>query len=87
MAHVGGDWEIGAVVVKDCKNVLVDTSGSIFDAGMVEYAVKLLGAERVVYGSDNCDMAGQLAKVLAAEITSEEKRMILAENIERVMKP
>lgn len=86
MAHIGGDWEIGTQAVKNCKNVLVDTSGSILEAGMVEYAVKSLGAERVVYGSDNFDMAGQITKVLSAEITDGERELIFSENIERVMR-
>lgn len=87
MAHIGGNWEIGAQAVKGCRNVLVDTCGTICDAGMIEYAVKILGAERIVYGSDNCDFAGQVAKVLSAEIQDEEKELILSGNFERVMKP
>jgi len=86
MAHIAGNWEIGAQVVRDCGNVMVDTCGTICDAGMIERTVELLGAERIVYGSDNCDFAGQVNKILAAEITEEEKKMILADNVERVMK-
>lgn len=86
MAHIGGNWEIGAQAVKGRRNVLVDTCGTICDAGMIEYAVKVLEAERVVYGSDNYDFAGQVAKVLSAEIAEEEKEQILSGNIERVMK-
>lgn len=87
MAHIAGNWEIGAQAIRDCRNVMVDTSGTICDAGMIEYTVKLLGAERIIYGSDNLDFTGQVAKILAAEITDEEKNMILANNIERVMEP
>ena len=61
---------------------MVDTCGTICDAGMIEHTDKLLGAERIVYGSDNCDFAGQVNKILAAEITDEEKKMIL-ENAKR----
>jgi predicted TIM-barrel fold metal-dependent hydrolase len=86
MAHIGGDWEIGAQAVKDHRNVMVDTCGTICDAGMIEYVVAMLGAERVVYGSDNCDFAGQVAKILSAEIKEEEKELILSGNIERVMR-
>ena len=87
MAHIAGNWEIGAQAIRDCRNVMVDTSGTICEAGMIEHTVKLLGADRVVYGSDNLDFAGQVAKILTAEITDEEKAMILAGNIERVMRP
>jgi len=85
MAHVGGNWEIGAQAIKGCRNVLVDTCGTICDAGMIEYAVRALGAERVVYGSDNYDFAGQVAKVLSAEIADDEKEQIMSGNIGRVM--
>jgi predicted TIM-barrel fold metal-dependent hydrolase len=86
MAHIGGNWEIGAQAVKDHRNVIVDTCGTICDAGMIEYVVAMLGAERVVYGSDNCDFAGQVAKIISAEIKEEEKELILSGNIERVMR-
>jgi hypothetical protein len=87
MAHIAGDWEIGAQAVRDCENVMVDTCGTICDSGMIEYAVELLGAERVVYGSDNADFAGQVSKVLSADIPEGVKELILAGNIERAMEP
>ncbi|MGQ9515183.1 MAG: amidohydrolase family protein [Thermoproteota archaeon] len=85
MAHITGEWETGATYVRDYKNVLVDTCGTICDARMVEHAVKLLGAERVVYGSDNRDFAGQAAKILSAEIADHEEESIFSGNARRII--
>ena len=73
--------------IADLPNVLVDTSGSQPEAGMVEYAVRHLGAERVVYGSDwpIRDFGTQVARVLSAEISDEAKELILRGNAARVL--
>jgi predicted TIM-barrel fold metal-dependent hydrolase len=51
---------------------------------MVEHAVRELGSERVLYGSDAYGraFAGQIAKVIAAEIGVADKRRILWDNSE-----
>ena len=52
MAHLaGGGWR-GVRDIVPCPNVVVDTSGAQPIDGVVEYAVELLGPERVVFGSD-----------------------------------
>src|SRR4051812_9993902 len=49
-AHAGGDWERGIRAVRDCPNVLVETSGFNPTAGFIDLAVRELGAERIIYG-------------------------------------
>jgi len=87
MAHIGGDWERGIAAVKDCPNVLVDTSGSIIDMGMVERSVEVLGANRVLFGSDahGVDLSVALAKVLDAEISESDRQLILGGNMQAVL--
>jgi len=53
--------------------------------GLLEACVKLVGAERIIYGSDMpCYYARPLIEgVLSARISEEEKRKILADNAER----
>ena len=82
-AHSGGDWERGFRQLRPLKNVWADICGSDPTAGMVEMAVRELGAARVVYGSDagGRSFASQLAKVYSAEIPLESKRLILRENL------
>jgi predicted TIM-barrel fold metal-dependent hydrolase len=52
-------------------------------------AVRELGPERVLYGSDapGRSFASQLAKVHGAEIPDESKRLILATNLKRLLMP
>ena len=50
--HSGNDWERGIRAIRAAKNILADVSGCDPCAGMVEMAVRELGAERVVFGSD-----------------------------------
>jgi predicted TIM-barrel fold metal-dependent hydrolase len=68
--HTGGNWELGIRAVRAHKNVAVDLGGSDPTAGFVEMAVRELGAERVLYGSDAAgrSFASQLGKVLGAEV-------------------
>jgi hypothetical protein len=83
MAHIGGDWERGLRAVRGVRNVRVDTSGSIIEAGMIEAAVEQLGAARVIFGSDadGVEPAVALAKITGAEISDEAKRLILGDNV------
>ncbi|MGI5816653.1 MAG: amidohydrolase family protein [Armatimonadota bacterium] len=86
-AHAGLNWERGIRAVADRPNVLVDTCGFDPEAGFTEMAVRWLGAERVVYGSDAAgrSFASQLAKVLGAEISDDDRRRILSDNMRRVL--
>ena len=52
MAHLNGVGYRGIEALVDVPNVAVDTSGGDPESGMVEAAVRRLGAHRVVYGSD-----------------------------------
>ena len=50
--HTGGDWERGIRAIRPHKNVFADLAGFDPTAGVTEMAVRELGAERVIYGSD-----------------------------------
>ena len=87
--HTGADWEIGIPAIRDCKNVYADLCGSDPTAGFTEMAVRELGAERVLYGSDagGRSFASQLAKVIGADIPELAKKLILGENLKRLLLP
>ncbi len=55
--------------------------------GLVEYLVREVGADRILYGSDAPWMpfGHQLGRVLFADISEEDKKKILAENARRVL--
>ncbi len=87
--HTGGDWTLGIRSVRQFSNVSVGIGGSDPAAGFVEMAVRELGAERVLYGSDigGRSFASQLAKVYGAEITDAQRMLILGGNLRRMLKP
>lgn len=87
--HTGGDWEQGIRAVRAFPNISVDLGGGDPVAGITEMAVRELGPERVLYGSDapGRSFASQLAKVHGAEIRDEAKRLILAANLKRLLTP
>jgi len=87
--HTGGDWELGIRVIAPLKNVYADLAGSDPVDGCTEMAVRELGAERVLYGSDagGRSFASQLAKFYGADIPEESKRLILGENLIRLLTP
>ena len=87
--HTGGNWELGIRIICDSKNVYAEIAGSDPTSGFVEMAVRELGAERIIYGSDvgGRTFASQVAKVIGAEIPDEEKKMILGGNLRRLLQP
>lgn len=88
MAHLGGAGPRGILEVSDTANVLVDTSGSQPEAGLVEYAVRRLGAHRVLYGSDwpIRGFGAQLGRITGAALTAEEKSCILGGNAMSILR-
>ena len=87
-AHTGNDWERGIRAIRASKNVWAEVSGSDPTAGFVEMAVRELGPERVIFGSDagGRSFASQLAKVHGADVHEEAKRLILGRNIRGLLR-
>jgi uncharacterized protein len=87
--HAGGTWEMGIRAVRAIPTIYLEIAGSDPTNGFVEMAVRELGAERVIYGSDAAgrSFASQLAKVRGAEIPDDAKRLILGENLRRLLRP
>lgn len=87
--HTGGDWTRGIRAVRSTPQITIDLGGSEPTAGFVEMAVRELGADRILYGSDcgGRSFASQLAKVYGAPITSEQRQLILGQNLRRLLAP
>jgi len=87
--HTGGNWELGIRAIRDCKNIWAEIAGSDPTAGFTEMAVRELGPERVVYGSDvgGRSFGSQVGKVLGANIPQEAKEMILGSNLRGLLQP
>lgn len=90
LAHSGSDmaYKAYAKLARQMPNLYLDLTLSRGYAGGVEYFVEQIGAERVVWGSDEplFSMANQMGKVLFARISSSQKRMILRDNAARLFK-
>lgn len=88
-AHSGADWERGIRAVRAQKNIWVDISGFDPAAGLMEMAVRELGPQRVIFGSDASgrSFASQLAKVLSAQLPPEAQKAIFRDNIARLIEP
>lgn len=52
MAHMGANCQRELPAIKNCPNVWVDFSGSLCHSGDLIYAKELLGADRLLFGSD-----------------------------------
>jgi len=87
--HTGADWELGIRAVRAAPNVAIDCGGFEPRPGWIEMGVRELGPERVVFGSDfpGRSFASQLAKVDSADLAPAVRRMILSENLKRLLTP
>ena len=87
MAHLTGAGERGLKDIAPYPNLHVDISGGEPEAGMVELAVKLLGAERVLFGTDTPirSYGATLGKVLEAKLTQRQRELILFGNAKRLL--
>jgi predicted TIM-barrel fold metal-dependent hydrolase len=87
--HTGGNWELGVRAIRASTNVVADLGGSEPTTGFVEMAVRELGAERVVFGSDagGRSFASQIAKVQGADVPEAPKRLIFRDNLRRLLEP
>jgi hypothetical protein len=87
--HTGGNWELGIRAIRDVKNMYCDLGGSDPISGFTEMAVRELGPERVLYGSDiqGRSFASQIGKVMGADIPDSTRRLILRENMRRAIQP
>ncbi len=92
--HFGDDHEYDHIfkridLVAQNQNCYLDTSGYGHDRmGMLEYAVKKIGADRVLFGSDFSinDPGTVIARVKNAFITDGQKAKILAGNLQALLR-
>lgn len=91
MAHLRGIDIRGIIEVKRYENVYVDTSGAQPVCGIIEYAVKKIGSERILFGSDvyfpsGRDLPVQIRAVDCANIKTKDKENIFSKNAKRLLK-
>ena len=86
MAHIGANCLRELRMVKDCPNVWADFSGSIAHADDLEYAVRILGEDRILFGSDMPAIGFQpsYGQLLEADLTDAQREKIKWQNAQRV---
>ena len=71
------EWQYSLNAIVDCPNVYTDMSGSVYDRPQMEMAVEMLGADRILFGTDNSP-SSCVGKILGARISDEDKKTILS---------
>lgn len=71
------DWEYELKAIAPYENVYTDMSGSAYDRPQMEQAVEMLGARRILFGTDE-SVASCVGKILGARISEEDKKTVLA---------
>jgi predicted TIM-barrel fold metal-dependent hydrolase len=84
MAHMGADFTFGCNAIRDCPNVWTDMCGTYCETGMIDYALRTIGAERVLFGTDalGASFLNNLYKVLDTPMTDRQKRLLFHDNAE-----
>ena len=82
MAHMGANCHRELKPVRSLKNVSVDICGSLFRRDDVDYANKLIGAERILFGSDmpGASFLVNYGQVEEADLSANERSLIYYKN-------
>lgn len=85
-AHVagGGDWEWTIKALRNARGVYLDTSGSVTDAGVVEMAVSVLGARRLLFACDS-SLTASVGRIRGAAIPEPDRQRILGTNMAGIL--
>ena len=81
----GGDWEYMCKAFKDHPNIYVDVGGSNNQEFLVDFAVRTLGEDRVLFGSDS-SFYQAAGKVLSSNLTEAQKKKVFFENYRNILK-
>jgi predicted TIM-barrel fold metal-dependent hydrolase len=86
-AHIGGgiDWEYACKMLKDSPNVYVDVSGSNNEANMIDFAMKYIGEDRLLFACDGSFYQG-VGHLFSAKLTDAQRRKIFFENYNKILK-
>lgn len=81
----GGDWEWAIKAMRSASPVSgADISGSVTDEGLVEYAIRMMGADRLYFATDNQTHTG-VGKFRSAMMSDEDREKIASKNFLRLI--
>lgn len=86
-AHIAGgiDWEYACKALQHSQNIYVDISGSNNVANMVDFAMKYIGENRLLFATDNAYYQG-IGRMIAANLTEVQRRKIFYDNYNKILK-
>jgi uncharacterized protein len=86
-AHIagGGDWEYECKSFSDVPNIFVDTGGSNNEENIIDFALRYLGEDRILFGTDECYHHG-VGKILASNATEIQKKKIFFDNYNNLLR-
>ena len=88
--HTGGDWPLGIRAIRTARTSSTETAGFDPTTGVVEMAVREVGAERVVYGKRRRGAVVRVAVPRQGPRGGRPgggERLILTENLHRLLTP
>jgi predicted TIM-barrel fold metal-dependent hydrolase len=86
-AHTGGggDWEYACKTMKDYPNIYVDTSGSNNEGDMIDYVLRYLGEDRLLFGTDSSYYQG-VGAIISSNLEEAQKKKIFFENYNNILR-
>jgi uncharacterized protein len=87
--HSGGDWELGVHAVRAHENIYIEFSGSDPHSVQVDYTVREVGANRLIWGGHgpSRSYSTELSKVFDADLTFEQRLQIFGGNLRHIATP
>jgi predicted TIM-barrel fold metal-dependent hydrolase len=81
----GADWRAAIAAAHACTNVLLETSG-VMDRAKIPAALEVLGAHRILFGSDapHTDAGAAAGLIEDSDLSEEARSRILGENARRL---
>jgi len=85
-AHIAGgiDWEYACKTLEQSPNVYVDVSGSNNAANMIDFAIRYLGEDRLLFGCDN-SFYPSVGHMFSAKLSDAQRRKIFFENYSKIL--
>ena len=81
IAHLGSTAHVEAIRSAHHGNIYTDTSGGASNLNhIVEYAAETVGADKVLFGTDNYSCAFQYGRIVLSGLADEDKEKILFGN-------
>ncbi|MGH7945828.1 MAG: amidohydrolase family protein [Opitutaceae bacterium] len=84
--HQGTDWELGIRQIRPYKNVYMEFAGWPPESGSLDFAVKELGVDRIVWGchAPSRSFANSLSQVYDADLTAAQRKLIFGTNLRKL---